>query len=255
MAGPLPHSLQIQALAEKFLADVEAEIAKSRRILSKSREFRTIYRISLAADAALSRLLKFSHRPRPYAVRSIVKGVPLLVSTRQLGPARIELRRFMELVLWDIYFEEHPVEWERFKAKPTHGYTKDEKDPIEYCAHRELDYYLNYAKSRVSEENSGIASLAVDELRKLKGKLNEAVHPGSGAHLTGQIIPLDPLGEDTLRDFAELQRDVLKFSCILLASLRRRIFDHLPAMYRAHFDWLIGDQLAKKIRSGPFGLV
>jgi hypothetical protein len=254
MAGPLPHSAQVQRLAETFLGEVAAEISKAHVTLRKALGFRRIYRISLATDAVLSKLLRFSKRPPPHAARAVVKGVPLLVCARQLGPARIELRRFMELISWDVYFEDHPVEWERFRANPTHGFTRDDKDPIEYCAHRELEYYLNYAKSRVLAEPSKLAEQAVEELRLLKGKLNEAVHPGSGAHLTGQVVPLDSIDEHTLRDFSDLQRAAFKNACILIASLRRRRFDGLPAMYRAHFDWLIGDQWAKKLRSGPFGL-
>jgi hypothetical protein len=254
MAGPLPHSTQIQKLGEIFLNEVADEISKAQSKLKKSAEFRRIYRISLAADAVLSRLLRLSRRPPPHAARSIVKGVPLLVCARQLGPARIELRRFMELVVWEVYFREHPVEWEKFSSNPTHGFTRDEKDPIEYCAHRELEYYLNYAKSRVADEPSKVAGPAVEELRLLKGKLNEAVHPGAGAGTTGRVTPLDAIEEPTLREFSDLQRSVFKNACIVIASVRRNAFDRLPAMHRAHFDWLVGDQLAKRIRSGPFGL-
>jgi hypothetical protein len=254
MAGPLPHSTQIQKLAETFLGEVGAEISKAQCRLTKSVEFRRIYRISLATDALLSRLLRLSQRPPPHAARAIVKGVPLLVCARQLGPARIELRRFMELVVWDVYFAEHPVEWEKFRSNPTHGFTRDEKDPIEYCAHRELEYYLNYAKSRVLDEPSKLAGQAVDELRLLKGKLNEAVHPGAGTGLTGHVVPLDAIEEPVLREFSDLQRSVFRSACILIASVRTRAFDRLPPMHRAHFDWLVGNQLAKTVRSGPFGL-
>ena len=222
MAGPLPHSAQIQNLAEKFLGDVEAEISKAHSTLSKSVDFRRIYQISLAADAVLSKLLRFSKRPPSNAARSIVKTVPLLVCARQLGPARIELRRFMELVAWDVYFEDHPVEWERFKTNPSHGFTRDEKDPIEYCAHRELDYYLNYAKSRVQSEPSKLAGQSVDELRKLKGRLNEAVHPGALTNLSGQMVSLDSIDDQSLKDLSELQRDTFKNACILLAATASR---------------------------------
>lgn len=254
MAGPLPHSAQVQKLAESFLREVAAEISKAHAQLNKSAEFTRIYQVSLAADCVLSKLLQSNRRPPPHAARAIVKGVPLLVCARQLGPAQIELRRFMELVVWDFYFGEHPVEWERFSANPTHGFTRDDKDPIEYCAHRELDFYLNYAKSRVINEPSKLAAEAVGRLKLLKGKLNEAVHPGSGAHLTHRAVPLDPIDETALRGFCDLQRSVFGSACLLIASLRKRRFDNLPPMHRAHFDWLLGDALAKRIRSGPFGM-
>ena len=254
MAAPLPHSAQVQKLAESFLKEVASEISKAHTQLSKSAGFTKIYQVSLATDSVLSKLLQSNQRPPPHAVRAIVKAVPLLVCARQLGPAQIELRRFMELIVWDFYFEEHPVEWDRFSTNPTHGFTRDDKDPIEYCAHRELDFYLNYAKSRVIDEPSKLASEAVAKLRLLKGTLNEAVHPGSGAHLTRRAVPLDTIDEKALRGFGELQRSVFGSACLLIAALRRRRFDNLPPMHRAHFDWLMGDKLAKTIRSGPFGI-
>jgi hypothetical protein len=254
MAGPLPHSAQIQELADNFLTEISVAISEAHDTLKRSVEFRKIYRVSLATDAVLSKLLAYSKCPPPHAARAIVKSVPLLVSTRQLGSARIELRRFMELAVWDLYYQDHPIEWERFKSNPTHGFTRDDKDPIEYCAHRELEYYLNYAKSRVSAEPSRLAGQAVEELRSLKGELNEAVHPGLATSLIGHHIPLDTIDEPSLKDLVELQRSVFKSCCVLIASVRRRRFDRLPPMHRAHFDWLLGNQLAKKVRSGPFGL-
>jgi hypothetical protein len=254
MAGPLPHTSQVQQLAESFIDEVKAETLKSLAYLKNSAEFRRVYRISLAADAVLSKLLQGDIAPPPFATRASVKAVPLLVCVRQLGPARIELRRFMELVVWSVYFQDHRVEWERFASQPTHGFSRDEKDPIEYCAHRELDYYLNYAKSRVAVEPSKLASGAVDDLRILKGKLNEAVHPGSSAQSAGHSVPLDAITANALQELAELQQAVFKCACLLVASVRRKRFDTLPPMHRAHFDWLLGRELAKKLRSGPFGL-
>jgi hypothetical protein len=40
---------------------------------------------------------------------------------------------------------------------------------------------------------------------------------------------------------------------VLAAHFRQR-FDKLPPVHRAWFDWLVGSKVAKKIRSGPFGL-
>lgn len=254
MAGPLPHTSQLQQLADTFLGEVEAEWGKALLSLKGSPEFRKIYRISLAADAALSRLLHGDTAPPPFASRSIVRAMPMFVCARQLGPARIELRRFMELIVWGVYFQDHAVEWDRFVSQPTHGFSRDEKDPIEYCAHRELDYYLNYAKSRLATEPSKLASQAVDQLRILKGKLNEAVHPGAGAQMTSHQVPLDVIDANALNSFADLQRLVFGYSCMLLASVRTQRFNTLPPMHRAHFDWLIGAELSKKIRSGPFGI-
>ena len=72
--------------------------------------------------------------------------------------------------------------------------------------------------------------------------------------MTGHVVPLDAIEEPSLREFSDLQRAVFRSACILIASVRKRAFDSLPEMHRAHFDWLVGDQLAKRVRGGPFGL-
>jgi hypothetical protein len=254
MAGPLPHSATIQSEADAFIDEVVSATLDASKKLKKSPEFRWIYRTSLATDAVLSKLLRHSKRPPPFGVRSSVRRIPLLICSLQVVAAGIELRRFLELVAWDIYFAEHPIEWERFKATPGQGYSKDDKDPIAFCAHRELDFYLNYAKSRLQFEPSQISVQALTKLKLLKGQLNESVHPGLAVHMGGSVVPLDSIDSLTLTAFQKRQRAVFSNACIVTAGVRRRLFDSLPAMHRAHFDWLVGADVQKKIRSGPFGV-
>ncbi len=255
MASILPNTNQVQQLTVNFLDDAQKAFSNSIYILKDSIGFRTIYRNSLATDAILSKLLRGESAPPQFAARRIVVGVPLLICVQQFGAAKIELRRFLELITWGIYFHDHHIEWERFKSRPTRGYYKEEKDPIEHSAHRDLEYYLNYAKSRVKADPSQLASQMVDKLRGIKGTLNEAVHPGAITELNTRSIPLDPINSTSLNEFANLQRSLFKYACLLLASIHRNRFDRFPAIYRAHFDWLIGKDLAKRVRSGPFGLV
>lgn len=119
---------------------------------------------------------------------------------------------------------------------------------------RGIKFYVDYAAERMAHELSGLATTAIDSLRKLSGQINPIVHP---AHLsTGKRKPpsFDDLSVTALTEFSTLQKAVLSAASIALAALFRARFDHLPAMYRAQFDWLIGNTLASKLRSGNFGL-
>lgn len=254
MAGPLPHSKQVQEMAETFLADFRREIQAAEALLKSSAEFRHIFRTSLAADAVLSKTLTPRNGPPAAPARSIVIRVPALVCARQLGACRVELRRLIELVIWHVYFEDHTVEWNRFKGEPKRGFVREMDDPIDFCAHRELTFYLNYAKSRMAEEPSKVAARAVDQLRNDQSLLNADVHPAGLVGSAMKMSPLDAVGEDALKSLNEIQRSVFSSACILLAARHTSRFNNLPAMHRAHFDWLVGAKISKEIRSGPFGL-
>lgn len=178
----------------------------------------------------------------------------MLICSRQIGAAKIDLRRFIELIAWDIYFRDHKIEWERFQKSPISGFARDLEDPIEYCAHRELAFYLNYARALVAEEPSQTSLQAVHDLKKVQGELNGFVHAGAVLQSTQSVLPFDGIQETDLKQFNDIQKEVFKNSCLLLAAVRSRDFDQLPPMHRAYFDWLVGPQLERKIRSGPFGI-
>jgi hypothetical protein len=254
MAGPLPHTAHVQQMMEKYLDDAIFIMHDAHKKLRTSKEFRLVYRCSLATHALLEKVLGTTTRPRPNAVESTVLRIPLIVATRQLSLARIELRRFVELVLWTIYFSEHPVEWQSFQASPDRGFAKSLDEPISYCAHREITFYLSYAKERIQQEPSGLAKEAIDSLRKLHGRLSAFVHPAHIAGASSRIPPFEDISPDALKTFVDIQRPVLAQACILLAACNRKRFDRLPPMHRAHFDWLIGTTLEKRLRSGHFGL-
>jgi len=254
MAGPLPHTSEIQAEAAAYLEDALATIGTQFRRLQKLSEFRAVYRVCLAADAALSKLHAKRMRPSLKAARSIVQRIPLLVGTGQLAVGRIELRRFIELLFWTTYFSDHPVEWAIFEANPTAGYAKSLDNPIDFCARRESTFYANYAKERMKEEPSGLGAKAVDALRRERKDLNSIVHPGGIAVSKFRIPLFESLGRDALVEFSKSLRGVLGHGCTLAAAINRRGFDSLPPMYRAHFDWLIGTERSKKLRKGAFGL-
>lgn len=254
MAGPLPHTTQVQEMMEGYLDDAEKMIDDFLRLSRGSSNFRSIYRISLAADAVLSKLATRKTGPGLQPARSIVLRIPLLVAVGQTSVASVELRRFLEILFWYMYFAEHPVEWTSFKGTPGKAYGRTLDAPIYYCAHREMAFYVNYALERMESEPSGIAKQAITELRKTQGQLNAVVHPGVMATTTTKTPPFDDLSPADLAKFQIIQRCVFSNGCLVVAAFCRKQFDSLPSMHRAHFDWLIGTSLAKRIRSGPFGL-
>lgn len=180
--------------------------------------------------------------------------IPLLAGMGQVAAANIELRRFVELIMWTIYFADHPVEWDSFEREPDAGFSGDLRHPIHYWAHRGFQFYADYVRERMGCEESTIAIGAVDSLREVQGELNADVHPGRLATTRARIPVIDRNLLSVLDAFHRVQRKVFSDGCILIAALRRKNFDRLQASERAHFDWLIGSRRKKLIRAGSFGL-
>jgi hypothetical protein len=253
MAEILPHSTVIKSYVKEYLADAAKQADRSISDLSGSGEFVGIYKVALAADAVLSKLSS-TERPRLAAARSIVQRVPLFLALAQPEAARVELRRLIEVTFWCIYFTDHPIEWESFEKSPSKGFETEKATPIAFCAHREMTYYANYARERFAEEPSGLGVGAINQLHVNYGNLSAAVHAGTVA--TGTIIlpPAEPSTQPKLASFLAVQREVSGAACIVLSAMFRSKFDQLPPMHRRWFDWLIGNVIAKKIRSQDFGI-
>ena len=172
----------------------------------------------------------------------------------QISIAMVELRRFIELCYWSIYFTDHAVEWSHFASDPKQGFQNNLDNPISYCAHRGMHFYSNYAKERMKGEPSGIGLKAIISLRDITGELNEKVHPGSIASAGKKLPPIDDISEAALKSFGKIQKKVFLNVAILMAAFNRNQFNKLPPMHRAYFDWLVGATLRKAIRAGSFGL-
>ena len=164
-----------------------------------------------------------------------------------------ELRRFIELTLWTLYFTDHSIEWKEF-ISGSGGFSRDTSKPISFAAHRELNYYLGYAKELMASEQSGIALKAISNIDAAKKTLNSFVHAGHMARSTLKIPPYDSVKEKDLRLFARLQSATFSNCCVVLAAYRRERFNRMTAIARAYFDALVGSAVQKQIRSGPFGL-
>lgn len=253
MAEILPHSKAIKAWVKEYLGDARKQADRSISDLEDSGEFIGIYKVALAADAVFSKLVS-TEKPRLTTARSIVQRIPLFVALAQPEAARVELRRLIEVTFWCVYFTDHPVEWESFERTPGQGFETEKTTPIAYCAHREMSYYGNYARERLGDDPSGIAVSAVSVLSTQYGNLSAAVH--AGAIATGNILlpPVEPATQSAMASFLSIHHAVCGAACIALAAFLRSKFDRLPPMHRRWFDWLVGSQTAKSIRSQEFGL-
>ena len=249
-----PGSWQLRVLTTEYILDANSLIEESLKQVQASSAFGDVYHISLSADTVLSGFRDPRLHPRVAGARSIILRVPLLVGIGQQSVAMVELRRLVELVFWTVYFSDHPVEWRAFAATSGSGFSQDTRKPISYMAHRELSYYIEYARELMGEEPSGLGAEAVEAIKQVSHELNAAVHPGQIAQLVGRKAPHEDVSDSSLRKFSRRQRRVFSSCCTLLAAYRRAQFDRLSAAARAHFDWLVGPKVRRQVRSGPFGL-
>jgi hypothetical protein len=248
-----PRSTQLHQQIQEYIDGALSVVNESFTTVRRSSAFADIYHLSLSAETVLRSLSRPKLRPQLGAARSIVLRVPFLVGMGQQSVAMVELRRFVELTCWTIYFSDHPVEWRSFKENPG-GFAQDTRSPISYCAHRELGYYLEYARELMSAEPSMLGLQAVDRIKQVSHDLNASVHAGQLAHATRIQTPHEDIADPVLRRFASVQRRVFANCCLLLAACRKSQFDQLNAAGRAHFDWLVGSTVRKQVRKGPFGL-
>jgi hypothetical protein len=240
--------------SDAFISEVGSEVIAALTRSKASASFREIYRLSLAAESVLPVLVSRKLRPSISAIRNTSRRIPVLISMGQESLAKVELRRLMELVFWTVYFTHHPREWEHFDGKKLIGFTRDVSKPIGYAAHRDLNFYLQYAMEYMEAETSGEALKAIQDLDGAKKELNAAVHAGQIARTPNRQLPFDAIEEPNLVAFARILKRVLGSSLVVLMAFDKASFQKIPAGPRAYFDWLIGAQRSRAIRSKQFGL-
>jgi len=253
MISPFPDKAALRKQAAAYVNDSKDILESCVTSAQSTKAFLDAYTLSLATHTVLGGLSSPQLTPKLSPARSIALRVPLLALIGQATAACTELRRFIELIAWTVYFTDHSVEWTEFQ-KGKGGFERDRDKPIAYAAHRELSFYLSYANELMAEEPSSLAKSSVASLRGTTAKLNALIHAGWVAKEKGNSAPFDAADEQALRGFASLQSDTFAHGCVLLAAFRTRNFDKLDASSRAAFDNLVGKSLKRKIRSGPFGL-
>lgn len=250
-----PHSAAIQSDLETFLSESSSSIAHFELELRTSAAFKSIFKATLAVDCVLAKMSSSKMNPRLTVARAAIRRIPTLLSVGQVVPVYGELRRFLELVGWTIYFSSHEVEWQTFEREPTASRTNDLSKPIAYCAFRDRLFFSNYAIELLEQEPSGIAQERAQELSRHFLALNPYVHATSLATAVSLRPSVDSIEEDSLRSLSTLHKKIASDSLIVLAAVFADRFSKLPPMHRGWFDWLIGSGKSKRIRSGPFGLL
>jgi len=188
------------------------------------------------------------------AAAGAAKRAVLLVCIRQYSLVNVELRRFIECILWYTYFADHPVEWEVFRANPAGSWEKKTQKPIETAASAPINYYLRYLEERMGSEPSGLAKAAVGVFRTEYGKVSRYIH-GATPAMDGSLA-LAHDREDPRQHFELKTRcyKIFKSGCILVAALKVKLLEELSATDRRYFDRLVSPSTARKIREQPFGI-
>ncbi|MGA2102679.1 MAG: hypothetical protein ABSG34_16345, partial [Candidatus Sulfotelmatobacter sp.] len=212
----LPSAAAVGAQVAAYLTDVEKHTLACVKEVAKRSAFGQIYQTALAAHAVLGNISTSALTPRLSPARSIAVRIPLLVSVGQSSVATGELRRFVELILWTIYFTDHPVEWRKFLENKTKGFSQDQRKPIAHAAHRQLNSYLEYAEELMAEDPSGLGSESVKGIRQAVWELNAAIHAGRIARESRSIPPHDDISDKALRTFLKIERATFSNCCVLL---------------------------------------
>ena len=178
-----------------------------------------------------------------------------LVCIRQYSLVNVEIRRFIECIIWYLYFIDHPVEWTVFKTNPSRNWNKKLTKPIETAANAPTNFYFSYIAERMnSEEPSGLAKSAVDLLRTEYSAVSDYIH-GAQPSVEGSLALIydreDPKQHKVMKRRCT---QVFKNGCILVAALKKSLLDSLITTDRAVFDKLVAPSTARKIREQPFGL-
>ena len=237
----------------KYLDEARPLLEQYSASASQSSFFKEIFKTSLAAETILLSLTNERFCPSLEGLRTIALRYPLLLSLGQSSVAHLELRRFLELTFWTVFFTHHPIEWSRFVSK-NGGFGRDMTRPITFAAHRELNSYMDYAREYMESEPSGLALKVIQALESDKKQLNASVHAGDLARNPHHHPAIDTFSDKELKVLGNLQRRIFSHSILLLCAFDVKGFNKLPHVPRAYFDWLMGPSLQKKIRAGSFGL-
>ena len=252
---PLPHSSQLNAALAKLVSVAVKSNKQSIASLASSDRMKQLYRSCCAIDAILDELDDGRMRPSLQAARSIVIQLPILLLFSFPDNALVELRRFLEIVFWNIYFHDHPIEWRCFSQDPASGFSREVERPISFCAHRELGFYVNYSQELFSDEPSKIAVEAVVECQSVIRDLNAKVHAAALARTRRRQVKFTVCSYTEAKYLCDKSLKVFSSAALILCAAHRKRFDRFGPVARAYFDLLIGPKMAKRVRSGRFGLI
>lgn len=238
---------------EVFIQDSKDAIGAFLDDNLNKRDFKAIYRKGMYASHIL-KIWAVNSQELLEAAAGVAKRVIALFSIRQYSLVNVELRRFIECILWFTYFIDHPVEFEQFKGQPFRSWRDKPKKPIETAASSSIHFYLQYLEERLAYEPSGLAQKAVDILQNEYDTLSTYIH-GARPAMDGTLsLTYDQEDKNQNRQIRQRTHKILKSGCIIVAALKSEWLDELSPKDRIYFDKLVSPSTAKKIKENIFGL-
>jgi len=250
MATLITHSRVTHAHMQEFLSDLVISITATAEQFASSTHYKHIYKTSLASFAAL-KILGRRQLPLVKNAAESARRIAVLIACRQTTQASVEMRRFIELIVWFPYFSEHSVEWSEFTENPWTGFLKYDDNPIAFNAHREFSFYVSYIRERSKCGASSALALALADLSIAYADTSRSVHaaplPSHGKQPLGAV---DDFDDARLKEFAEMHRTTAAAGLSVVAWSRADALQQLPAVERGLFDWLLGKKSANAARAG-----
>ena len=238
---------------EEFTDDLKIAIASFLNDALKNADFKSIYNKATAAYKVLTAWAPDNQELLGSAAGAAKRAV-MLVCIRQYSLVNVELRRFIECIIWYTFFSDHPVEWEMFKDNPGRSWKKKPEKPIETAASAPTNYYFRYLQERMTQEPSGLAKQAIDVFRNEYDTLSMYIH-GAKPAIDGTLaLAFDREDPEQYRLIKNRCYNVLKSGCIVVAALKKELLNNLSTTERKYFDKLVSPSTARKIREQPFGL-
>src|ERR1035437_9618060 len=108
VTGSKVPQIKAKPQALEYLSDSKAIVDKCLTSAGSEEQLWNIFRISLATESVLAGLATRDMKPPLGPARSIVLRIPMLTAIGQGSIAGSEMRRFLELIFWTIYFTDHP---------------------------------------------------------------------------------------------------------------------------------------------------
>lgn len=219
----------------------------------EKQEFKQIYRKGMYAYNVLNAWSPNSRELLEAAAGATRRSIALF-SIRQYSLVYVELRRFIECIIWLSYFIDHPVEWEMFKGNPFRSWRDSPRKPIETAANAPINFYLRYLSERLSSEPSGLAKQAVDVFRNEYSLLSTYIH-GARPAMEGTLTQMyDREDHSQNKRMSSSCYKIFKSGCIILAALNITWLNNLNLRDRNYFDTLVSPSTARKIRGQSFGI-
>ncbi len=238
---------------EDFVDNQKTAITSFLENAKTNSQFKSIYNKGMAAFKVLNAWAPDNVELLGSAAGA-AKRAAALVCVRQYSLVNVELRRFIECIIWYVYFSDHPVEWEVFKGDPGRSWETKKEKPIETAANAPINYYLRYVQERFAGEPSGLARSGIDLFRNEYSKLSTYIHGGTPAIQGSLALTFDREDPQQHEEMRKGCYKIFKNGCILVAALKSHLLQNLNTTDRGHFDKLVSPSTAKKIRQKPFGL-